>query len=182
MVRFLVAAAWMLALGCERGPKAPEEAFLKLEAAVAAGDGAKLYECLDRATRRHIDGAFHDQELARTIIAAKYPEAEARAALAQLEAAAEPDVERYFAHRARADKLFEEYRRRLGSVSGPLDKREDGQTAWVGRRDGAPFQFVHGKDGWRFGELLARWTLEHDRAQHAVQTVRENARLYTEAK
>lgn len=178
-MRALVLASLVLA-GCNRGPATPEAAFAEVERAVAAGDAAALYRTLDRRTRDLIDAAYRDEQMQRTIISAKYPEAELRAALGKLEAAAEPDAERYFAHRARAERVIESYRKRLGSVSGPILKREDGAAVWVSRQDGAPFKLARDGRGWRFVELQAQWALERDRAYNGVQTVRENARLYSE--
>jgi hypothetical protein len=172
------------ALGCQRGPKTPEEAFARVEHAVAAGDAAELYRALDRRTRDLVDAAYRDEQMQRTIIAAKYPEAEARAALAKLDAAAEPDAERFFAKRAHEDRVLEAYRKRLGSVSGPIVTRKDADdTIWMARQDGAPFKLVkRGRDGWGFAELEPQWSLERDRASHGVQTARDNARLYSETK
>jgi hypothetical protein len=166
--------------GCRRRAKSAEEAFTRLERAVAAGDAIEFYGDLDAATRSAVGDAYHDERLERTIISAKYPEAEQPAALAKLDAAAADDVEHYFARVAGARKTVEGYRKRLGSVSGPIKQKPDGDAAtWVARQDGMPFHFHRDSDGsWGFTELAAEWALEKDRANHAVKTVRENAALF----
>ena len=182
-MRPLVIVAAVLALaGCKRGPKTPEEAFRKLERAVAAGDAADFFKLLDGQTRSLVADTHEKQRLQRTVILAKYPAAEQAKALAELEAAAEPDAERYFVKVARAQRTVEAYRKRLGSVSGPVMQKPDGADVWVARQDGMPFRFAKNLDGsWGFVELRAEWKLEKDRATHAVNTARENAALYEKA-
>jgi hypothetical protein len=172
----------MLLAACHGGAKTPDEAFQKLERAVAAGDGLALYHLLDRATLKSIDSAYGDQRLQRTIILAKYPEAQQAAALQPLAAAGEADAAHYFAHACNDRHTFNQYRARLGSVSGPIKFKNDGEYGmWAARQDGMPFHFVKEAGGWWFSELAPEWALEKDRANHAVKTVRENAALYNKA-
>ena len=79
--------------------------------------------------------------------------------------------------------MVEAFRKRLGSVSGPIKSKIDGADAvWVAREDGMPFHFAKNKDGsWGWSELRGDWELEKDRAQHAVKTVQDNAKLYQKA-
>ncbi len=172
-----------LGAGCARGEKTPEAAFQKLERAIAAGDAVSFYKLLDQPTRWSVESTLHDQRLMRTIISAKYPEAEAGKALATLAAAEETDAAHYFARLNRDRHLVEAYRKRLGSVSGPIKSKIDGpDDVWVARQDGMPFRFHKNKDGsWGFTELRGDWELEKDRAAHAVKTVQENAKLYQKA-
>lgn len=145
-------------------------------------DAAAFYDLLDAATRKSIEGTWLEQKLQRTIIQAKYPEAEAGPALARLSAAGADDPRSYFVAVAKERKLVEAYRKRLGSVSGAIQHKSDGERAmWTARPDGMPFHFVRGSDGWRFSELGVDWALEKDRAGHAVTTVRDNAKLYEKA-
>ena len=77
--------------------------------------------------------------------------------------------------------MIEAYRKRLGAVSGPIQSKIDGADAvWVVRQqDGMPFRFAKNRDGtWGWSELRGDWELEKDRAQHAVKTVQDNAKLY----
>ena len=172
----------MLLVACHGGPKTPDEAFQKLERALAGGDGVLLYELLDAGTRKSIESAYGDQRLQRTIIQAKYPEEEQARALQPLGAAAEADAAHYFAHACNDRRTYDQYRGRLGSVSGPIKQKADGEKAmWVARQDGMPFHFVKESGGWAFSELAPEWALEKDRANHAVKTVRENAALYKKA-
>jgi hypothetical protein len=177
----LMALGLMVLAGCARGPKTPEQAFMKLELAIAAGDAAAAYEVLDQATRWSIQSTLKDQRLQRTIISAKYPEAEAQKALAQLKAAEATDPAQYFKRINDERHVIEAHRKRLGAVSGPIKSKIDGPDAvWVVRQqDGLPFRFSKNRDGsWGWSELRGDWELEKDRAQHAVKTVQDNAKLY----
>jgi len=177
----LVALAGLPA--CKRPARTPEEAFRRVERAVAAGNAADFYRALDRRSRDEISSVYTDERTQRTIIRAKYPEAAAGPALAKLEEAAADDALHYFEKVNARQKIVERYRKRLGSVSGPILTKPDGPNAvWVARKDGMPFRFVHDSDGsWGFSELDAEWSLEKDRASHAVKTVRDNATLYEKA-
>jgi hypothetical protein len=182
MLVAVAALSVALASGCKRGPKTPEEAFLKLERAVAAGDAADFYKLLDGQTRSLVADTYEKERLQRTVILAKFPQAEQQKALAELEAAGEPDAERYFIKVATAQRFVTGYRKRLGSVSGPVQTKPGGADVWVARQDGMPFRFAKNLDGsWGFVELRAEWALSKDRATHAVKTVRENAALYEKA-
>jgi hypothetical protein len=176
----MMALALVAAAGCTRGPKTPEQAFTQLERAIAAGDAVAVYGLVDQQTRWSIQSALKDQRLQRTIITAKYPEAEAQKALATLRAAEETEPAQYFKRINDDRHTVESYRKRLGSVSGPIKNKIDGpDAAWVARQDGMPFHFAKNSDGsWGWSELRGDWDLERDRAQHAVKTVQENAKLY----
>jgi hypothetical protein len=171
------------AAGCEGRPRTPEEAYLAIERALLAGDGAALYRALDQETRWSVESTLRDQRLMRTIISAKYPEDEAGRALLQLEAAAETQPARYFGMVVERRGLLERYRARLGPKEAPLSLRPDGENAVMAARGtGSPLRLLRGRDGsWGLAELAPEWALERDRASHAVSTVRENAALYQKA-
>ncbi len=179
----LALAGWLGASGCQpRPPRSPEAALERLQAAVAGGDGVALYWCLDQATRWAIESTWRDQRNMRTIITAKYPEAEARQALGRLAAAAEPDAKRYFAAVARERQLLEQLRARLGPAAAATRQQETDRTVLLARSGGAPLRFARGRDGsWGFAELDGEWRREQERAVHALATVRENASLYQRA-
>jgi len=185
---YLTVAVVLLALpacrGCQAsGAPTPEEAFQTLERAISAGDAAAFYACLDRATQAAIEDTYKDERLQRTIVQAKYPEAEAGPALAKLAAAAEEDAPRFFVKVAAERKIVEGYRKRLGSVSGPIAKKTvSPDVLFLSRQDGMPFKFARNSDGsWGFSELGPEWVMEKERASHAVKTVRDNAALYEKA-
>jgi hypothetical protein len=170
------------AAGCKKAAKSPDEAFQKLEAAVAAGDGAAFYDLLTQPTHASIEAVWKDERLQRTIITGKFPEAEAGSALAKLAAAEADDPRAFFVRVAKERKTVESFRKRLGSVSGPIQHKPDGESAiWVARADGMPFHFARSDGGWAFAELEGEWALERDRQSHAVKTVRDNAALYQKA-
>ena len=179
----IVALALAALSGCTRGPKTPEQAFLKLEVAIAAGDAVGFYKVLDQPTQWAIQSTLKDQRLMRTIIKARYPEAEAQKALAPLKAAEESEPAQYFKRVNDERHIVQAYRKRLGSVSGPIKSKIDGaDDCWVARQDGMPFRFHKNKDGsWGFTELRGDWKLEQERATHAVATVKDNAKLYQNA-
>jgi hypothetical protein len=180
-VRFLVAAA-IAAAACKSGAKTPEEGLQRLERAIAAADAAEFFACLTQKTRSDIEQAYKEERLQRTIIVAKYPDAEQAQALARLDAAAADDARQYFARVAKERKLVEGFRKRLGSVSGPMTRKPDGEALWLVRQEGLPFRFAKNRDGsWGFAELETEWALERDRASHAVKTIRDNAAVYEKA-
>jgi hypothetical protein len=176
----LAASVLALATGCAK-KESPEEVFRKVERAVAAGDGAGLYPLLDPTTQKAIDATYKSQRLMRTIIAAKYPPADAERELKRLDPAAADEVVGYFAKVAAQRQLFNRLRRRLGSVSGPITTKPDGAALLIARQDGIPFRLEATRGRWCFVELAAEWALEKDRADHAVRTVHDNAALYQKA-
>jgi hypothetical protein len=169
--------------GCHRGPKSPAEAYGALERAVAASDATAFYALLDDNTRWSIESTLRDQRLMRTIISAKYPEAEAQKELSRLAAAEEAEPARYFARVDEARGVVPGYRARLGGATGAVAVMPLGDdVADVTRGGGAPCRFHRNRNGsWGLAELTETWTLEKDRAVHAVKTVRENAALYQKA-
>lgn len=183
MARVTIVALALFAAACTRGPRTPEQAFQKLEVAIAAGDAVAFYNVLDQPTKWAIQSTLRDQRVMRTIIKAKYPEAEAAKALRPLAAAEESDPAQYFKRINDERHIVQAYRKRLGPVSGSIRSKIDGaDDCWVARQDGMPFRFHKNKDrSWGFTELLGDWKAEQDRADHAVATVRENAKLYEKA-
>jgi hypothetical protein len=174
--------ALLTVAGCHRKAVDPDESFKKLELSIVTADAGAFYDLLDKGTQKSIEGTWRDQQLQRTIISAKFPESEAGPALARLAAAAANDPRSYFVALNKERKLVEAYRKRLGSVSGPIMHKPDGDDKlWIARQDGMPFHWVKSGGEWRFGELAVDWALEKDRASHAVATVRENAKLYQKA-
>jgi hypothetical protein len=181
-----VVGALLLAVvagGCRRGARSPEDAYVAFEKAVRAGDGEAFYAALDTPTRWSIDSAYSDQRMMRTIIVAKYPEAEAQKELARLSAAEEADAAHYFAHVDRERQVGARYRAQLEAATGDVRTRTVGEAeAEVGRGSTPPLRFHRDDHGrWGFAELATEWALEKDRAAHAVKTVRDNAALYQKA-
>ena len=179
----LVALTGALALaGCHHYPKTPEEALGQIERVVTSADGLAAWQLVDPQTRAAASSVLADERLMQTIVKAKYPPAEATRELDRLAAADEADEAHFFARTCKAWALLEGYRKRLGSVSGPIQVKPDGdQAAWVTRGDGMPFHVVKAGGGWAWQDLRGEWQLERDRASHAVKTVRDNAALYKKA-
>jgi hypothetical protein len=179
----LVPLVLLAAAGCHRGARSAEDAYVAFEKAVKAGDAEAFYAALDQPTRWAIESAFSDQRMMRTIITAKYPEAEAQKELARLAAAEESDAARYFAHVDRDRQILARYRARVEAATGAVTSRAVGDDgAEVARGSAPPLRFHRDNHGrWGFAELAAEWVLEKDRAAHAVKTVRENAALYQKA-
>jgi hypothetical protein len=185
MKRWSIATFVVVLLGgCHHRPKTPEEAFVRLERAVAADDAKALYQLLDKETRWAVLSTYNDQRLQRTIISAKYPEREALEALARLKSAAEPDVTRFFASYCHERRLIEQLPGLLGPANGALTVEQRGPDECVMRRSGgSPVSFHRERDGsWGFSNMwTVVWLLERDRASHAIKTVRDNAALYQRA-
>lgn len=183
-MRLLLVAVLVGALaGCTRGPKTPEQAFAGLETAIRADDAPALYHLLDQPTQWAIQSTLRDQRLMRTIIGAKYPEAEAKKALVRLQAATEKDPAQYFKRVDQERHILAGLRARLGPPGGPIQNKIDGPDAeWVARRPGQPFHFQKNQDRtWGFEGLRADWQREQERAVHDLGTVKENAKLYQKA-
>jgi hypothetical protein len=178
---FAIAALFAAFAGCrKKAPAGPDDVFQRFELSIVKNDTGAFYDLLDKGTQKSIEGAWRAQQLQRTIIQSKYPEKEAGPALARLAAAAADDPRSYFIALDKERGVVPAYRKRLGSVSGPIKNKIEGpDSVWVARQDGMPFHFSKNRDGsWGWMELRGDWELEKDRAQHAVTTVQENAKLY----
>ncbi len=173
-----------LVAGCHRGPKTPEEAFRKLELAVASGRPEALLECLSADTVRALRGAWQDERLARSLIEAKLPQSEKVGLLSGLTAAAQDDFGAYFAARAKEWASIERYRVRLGSVSGEIVQKAEGPSAmYLHRADGMPFHFTRSADGvWAFDEMFKISVLIQDQAAKTVQMLRGRIALLERTK
>lgn len=171
--------AGTLFLGCQAYPKSPELALVEIERAVVAGDALRAWELVDADTRSAAESVLADERLMQTIVKAKYPPAEAARELERLKGADEADVRHFFSATCARWRLIEGYRKRLGSVSGPIKTKEDvAGSQWVARQDGMAFHIVKSGSGWAWVDLRGEWQLERERAGHAVKTIRDNAALY----
>jgi len=169
-------------VGCNAYPKTPEEALARIERAVVAGDALMAWELVDADTRSAADSVLSDERLMQTIVKAKYPPAEAARELERLKGADQPDAKHFFAATCAKWRLIEGYRKRLGSVSGPIKTKDDvAGSLWIARQDGMAFHIAKSGSGWAWIDLRGEWQLERDRASHAVKTVRDNAALYKKA-
>jgi hypothetical protein len=177
--RCLALVALSLSLGCNDYPKTPEEALVRIERAVVAGDALAAWELVDPDTRSAADSVLADERLMQTIVKAKYPPAEAARELERLKGADEADPRHFFAVTCARWRLIEGYRKRLGSVSGPIKTKDDPSgSLWIARQDGMAFNIARSGSGWAWVDLRGEWRLERERAGHAVKTVRDNAALY----
>ena len=167
------------AAGCTKHPKTPEEALQKIEQAVTSGDGLMAYALIDDDTKHAVASVYANDRTMRTIIKAKYPPQEADRELGRLADAEQPDAAHFFAAMENRWQSIQGYRKRLGSISGPIKTKPDGATAmYVARQDGMPFHLVKAGSGWAWNELRGEWAMEKDRAAHALKTVQDNAALY----
>jgi hypothetical protein len=178
--RVLLLSLFAFALaGCQRYPKTPELTLVAVERSIAAADGLAAWKVIDPETRQAVESVMADERQAQTLVKAKYPPTEAARELLRLAAADEVDAAHFFARTASSWSELEGYRGRLGGLSGPVLTREDGpDKLWVKRTDGKAFHLVRSKGGWAWMDLRSEWLLEKDRANHAVQTLRDNAKLY----
>jgi hypothetical protein len=182
VLRLIAIAGGLAALaGCRSGPKgakSAEEAFRATERATVAGDLPALYAAVTDKTRFAIQGAHKDLRLCRSLIEGKFPHDAAATRLSsdlRLAAAASEDVVPFFARRAKDLSTIDRLRGRVGSVSGPVMQKPDGDKGiWVARQDGKPFHMAQNQDGtWGSQDLLDEWMLEQDRAAKEVKLVRE---------
>jgi hypothetical protein len=172
--------ALLLLLGaCNNYPKTPEDALAQVEKVVTSGDGLLAWEIVDADTKSSVASVYANDRMMRTIIKAKYPAAEADRELGRLADADQPDIAHFFAAMESRWQTIQGYRKRLGSISGPIKTKPDGATSmYVARQDGMPFHLVKAGSGWAWNELRGEWMLEKDRAAHALTTVKDNAALY----
>lgn len=164
---------------CNNYPKTPELALAQIEKVVTSGDGLVAWQLVDSDTKSSVASVYANDRLMRTIIKAKYPAAEADRELGRLADADQPDVAHFFAAMEARWQSIQGYRKRLGSISGPIKTKADGPSAmYVARQDGMPFHLVKAGSGWAWNELRGEWMMEKDRAAHALTTVKDNAALY----
>lgn len=145
---------------CHDYPKTPELAFTEVERTVAAADGLRAWKIIDPDTRREVESVFGDERQGQTIVKAKYPPAAAQQELARLAATDEPDAAHFFARTIETWSSLPNLRQRLGSLSGPIQTKPDGETIWMKRADGKPFHLVKVGGGWAWMDLRSEWSLE----------------------
>jgi hypothetical protein len=180
--RTLLVLGILFAAGCTQYPKTPEAALIAIERVVVSADGLSAWELVDSDTRSAVDSVLSDQRLMQTIVKAKYPPAEAQKEMERLAAADEPDAKHFFARTAKNWQQIEAFRKRLGSVSGPIQTRSDAPgSVWIARADGMAFHIQKVGGGYAWIDLRGEWQLERDRTLHAVKTIKDNAALYKKA-
>lgn len=175
----LIALGLLFGAACNKYPRSPEEALQRIEQVVTSGDGVAAYGIIDEDTKKAVAAVYANDRTMRTIIKAKYPPQEADRELGRLADAEQPDVAHFFAAMESRWQSIQGYRKRLGSISGPIKTKPDGATSmYVARQDGMPFHLVKAGSGWAWNELRGEWAMEKDRAAHALKTVQDNAALY----
>ena len=173
----LIVAA--LLSGCHSYPATPEDALSQIEQAVTSADGLMAWKLVDADTKSAVGAVLASDRLMQTIVKAKYPPADAQRELEHLAPADQPDEAHFFAAMSTRWAALEGYRKRLGSISGPVKTRPDGdKMMWVARQDGMPFHLLKTGRGWAWIDPRTEWLLEKDRTAHALQTVQDNAALY----
>ncbi len=150
-------ALGLVLIECHPRLNTPEKFQAGLQTAVAQSDGLLFFRCLDLETRWSIESTFRDQKTMRTLILAKYPEAEMARALFSMPFADEPDAPHFFARWATENKLFDRDRQ-APFANLPPKRSSDGN---------------YGLDPW-----LGEWKVLQERAAHDLMTVRQNAALY----
>ncbi|MEO6950539.1 MAG: hypothetical protein ABI321_01895 [Polyangia bacterium] len=174
----LFIAAVLLA-GCHSYPATPEDALSQIEQTVTSADPLAAWKLVDADTKSAVSAVLASERLMQTIVKAKYPPADAQLELEHLAAADQPDDEHFFAAMTTRWAALEGYRKRLGSISGPVKTKPDGdKMMYVARQDGMPFHLLKTSRGWAWIDPRTEWLLEKDRAAHALKTVQDNAALY----
>jgi hypothetical protein len=156
----LAGAALLLALGCARGPKSPEEASSRLSAAIQQGDAAAAYDLLDQETRWSIDSVWKYHQQCLSAIEESYPtEAQARESRRFIDAASARDFL----------KGHEERYHELSALAPKLAQPRAGDFATD----------AHGR--WGYAGLRGQWEDAKQRASHDLETVRASAAAYKQA-
>jgi hypothetical protein len=161
--------------GCARQPRRqPQETFVLLERAVAADDGLGLFDVLDGDTRAAVERCWRAARQLRRRDTQAFPDgAFAPGSLPGLLSPGVTDTSdprSYFAAVNRQHHFAGRYRKRLGSVSGPIVEKTEGQTTtWVARKqEGMPFRLVRDQESWAFGELQTEWREAASAADRAL--------------
>ncbi len=148
--------------------------------AVHEQDAAAVFDTLMPTTRSAFDTVAREQRRMRALIERSYPREEQARALAHFypQATSGRDLFRLLYPRRFAD----DFQRRLGpQAKARVTLDPAGNSATCERSGGAPFRFGRTVAGtWGMGELDAEWDLAQVRAVHDADTVRENARLYSQ--
>ena len=175
----------LLLAGCHSYPATPEDALSQIEQCVVSADGLSAWKLVDADTKSSINAVLANYRLMQTIVKAKYPPADAQRELEHLAPADQPDDAHFFAAMSTRWAALEGYRKRLGSVSGPIKTKLDSAShengrdhLYVARQDGMPFLLESTGRGWAWVDPRTEWLLEKDRAAHALRTVQDNAALY----
>ncbi|MCS6913284.1 MAG: hypothetical protein RMK29_08385 [Myxococcales bacterium] len=172
--------AGLLLLLCGCSAATPEAACARFVRGVRQGDGAQVFDALFRPTQWSLYSVARCQSEMRKLILRDYPPAERQAALARL-MDGQSNSGRDLFQRIYGERYAQAFQRRLGQ--GPLRLQRDGEAVLCGREGGEPFRFELAKEGgWGMAELDREWEQAKVRAHHDLDTVRDNARLYREAR
>ena len=163
----------VLLSACDTYPKTPDLALAQIEHVVISGDGAQAWTLVDPATRSLVTTLFADERELKTRLASQPQDASTKIELARIAAVDEPTAAAFFVRTCQIWKLLESFRKRLGSTSGPIQKREDGPgSVWVARFDGMAFHVVKSGAGWAWADVKGEWKIEAERVQRSLQKLR----------
>lgn len=180
-IRLLVPRlASLLLVLCGCSAATPEAACVRFLRGVRQGDGAQVFDALSRPTQWSLYSVARCQSEMRMLIMRDYPRQEQQAALARLVGGQSRSGRDLF-QRIYGERYAQAFQRRLGQ--GPLRLQPDGEGVRCGREGGDLFRFERAEEGdWGMAELDREWEQAKVRAHHDLDTVRDNARLYREAR
>ncbi len=174
--------ALALAGGCRHKSKTAEEAFQRFAAAVAAGDGAALFDALDQQTRWHLMSIQKFHRESYDIVLSNYPEGPVRdGEKSRFERAATASSARELFRSDTAPALLPT----LGPQTQGIPRVElgpaDGEATAV-LDNGQRVPFARGQDGgWGWAGLAKKMEDDANRAYHDLEVVRASAADYERA-
>lgn len=177
--RFFARACAGLALlvtllpACDDRPKKPEDLLAQIERVVTSANAEQAWKLVDPDTQHAVEAVWADHRAAAALLEQRPPAPAANTARASVEAARQPDLVHFFAAQCHGWQLLEGYRKRLGSASGPVQKKEDAPgSVWVARFDGMAFHVVKVGGGWAWADLKGEWQLESRRVKKVLDELR----------
>jgi hypothetical protein len=170
--------------GCERGARTPDEAWQRLGDAVAARDGARLFDALDLETRWSWMSVQRAHRESYDIVLSNFPEgAEREHNLRRFEDGAHSENARELFARQIEPRVWSELAAAL-AAAGPAPRwRGDGGQVEV-EAGGRPLPFRHGTDGhwgWGYAGLATEAEQIKRRAMADLDQVRSSAADYERA-
>ncbi len=145
----------------------------QIERVVTSADATLAWKLVDPETQQVVEGLYGEE---KAYVAALQQQPQSAAVTTEHErvkASTEVDVAHFFAAQCHAWQLIESYRKRLGSASGPVQKKEDAPgSMWLARYDGMAFHVVKVGSGWAWADLKGEWQLEARHVKKAATELR----------
>lgn len=170
------------ALGCAPKAKSPAEAYARFSEAVSAGDGGKLFDALDQATRWAYLSLQKFHREAYDIVLSNYPEGKAREReLHRFQRGATATSGRELFKAEMAPGLLPMLKP-LAVPDAAIETAPSGKEAAAVLPSGARVALAQGANGgWGYAGLAKQADEQKTRAYHDLELVRASAADYERA-